>query len=325
MSQITYEQRYTISRLKNQGHSVEAIAKCIHKHRSSVYRELARNKDKRSGLYSFELAEKKCVERHKTKAKFRHFTQEIKEKSEELLREDYSPEQVVGFLKKHELAHVSHERLYQHIWENKKQKGDLHMHLRRQGRKYRKRGCSKNNRGIIKGRVTIDKRPKIVEKRKRFGDLEVDLIIGADHQNAIVTINDRASGVLKMKKVVTKEAKVVAKAINELLEEWIPYLHTITSDNGKEFSAHQMIAEALQIDYYFAHPYHSWERGANENLNGLVRQYFKKGSSFKHITDKQIKAVEEKLNHRPRKRFNYENPIFVMNQILFNPKVAFIT
>ncbi len=110
-----------------------------------------------------------------------------------------------------------------------------------------------------------------------------------------------------------------------MLEEWIPYLHTITADNGKEFAGHKEVAESLYIDYYFARPYHSWERGSNENLNGLVRQYFSKGSSFSSITEQRIKEIVLKLNSRPRKRFNYQNPIFVMDKLLFNQKVAFMS
>jgi len=192
-------------------------------------------------------------------------------------------------------------------------------------RKYRKRGSAKDNRGIITDKVMIDKRPSIVEKRARFGDLEVDLIIGQNHKQAIVTLNDRASGMLKMKKVNTKKAAEVAAAINEMLEDWMPYIHTITSDNGKEFANHKKVAFINNIDYYFANPYHSWERGSNENLNRLIRQYFPKKSDFRIITKQRIKQIEEKLNNRPRKRFNYENPIFVMNKLLFNQKVAFVT
>ena len=197
---------------------------------------------------------------------------------------------------------MSPERIYQHIWLDKAAKGDLHTHLRRQGRKYRKRGSSKDSRGIIKDRTSIDQRPDIVDKRERFGDLEVDLIIGKNHKQAILTINDRAesraSGMLKMKKVESKEAQVVTEAIIELLTDWKPYINTITADNGKEFAGHKFVAEELNIDYYFAHPYHSWERGSNENLNGLIRQYFKKGSDFSKLTPADIKRVEIKLNTR---------------------------
>ena len=218
---------------------------------------------------------------------------------------------------------VSVERIYQHIWTDKQSLGTLHTHLRRQGRKYRKRGSSKDSRGIIKDRISIEQRPEVVDQRKRFGDLEVDLIIGKNHNQAILTINDRASGILKMKKVISKESEVVTDAINELLEEWIPYINTITADNGKEFAGHKKVAKFLNVDYYFARPYHSWERGSNENLNGLIRQYFPKGSDFTKITKQRVKEVEKKLNTRPRKRFDYENPIFVMEKLLFNAKVAF--
>jgi IS30 family transposase len=325
MSQITSEQRYTISVLLKQGVKPKDIAKIIDKDRSSIYREINRNKDQRNGNYKAKLAERKCRKRHKTKPKFNRFTPEIKLKVKELIKEDYSPEQVHGFCKKEEIPCVSHETIYQHIWKDKKQKGSLYTHLRRQGRKYRKRGAAKDNRGIIKNRVGIEKRPDIVEKRERFGDFEVDLIIGANHKSAIVTLNDRASGVLKMKKVSSKEAKVVTKAINSLMEEWTPYLHTITADNGKEFAGHLEVAEFLNIDYYFARPYHSWERGSNENLNGLIRQYIKKKSDFRTLSDEYVKSIETKLNNRPRKRLNYQTPIFAMEKLLYNESVAFMS
>lgn len=130
---------------------------------------------------------------------------------------------------------------------------------------------------------------------------------------------------LKMKKVASKQAEQVSNTIVELLDEWRPYIKTMTADNGKEFAAHKHIAEQLNIDCYFARPYHSWERGSNENLNGLIRQYFKKSSDFTRITQVQVKAVEDKLNRRPRKRFDYENPIFVMDKLLFNNRVVFMT
>lgn len=324
MSHLTQEQRYTIAVMSKQGYSQKSIADIIEKDKSVISRELKRNSDIRNGEYRYELAVKKCQKRHKEKPKHIYFTDDIRKRSEQLLRLDHSPEQVVGILKKANDPSVSSERLYQHIWEDKKRKGTLHEHLRRQGRRYRKRGATKDSRGIIKNRISIEQRPEIVDHRERFGDLEVDLIIGKNHKQAILTINDRASGMLKMKKVPSKEAAVVGNAIVELLEEWKPFLKTITADNGKEFAAHQEVAKNLEIDYYFARPYHSWERGSNENLNGLIRQYFPKKTDFTTITDEKIKAIELKLNQRPRKRYKYENPIFVMDQLLFNPEVAFM-
>ncbi len=325
MKHLTAEQRYTIQMMLKEGFSRVKIAETIGKHKSVVYREIKRNCDKRSGEYRHDLAQRKYNNRQKEKPKKIHFTAAIRHDVETLLREDYSPEQVVGYLRKQKIAVVSVERIYQHIWKDKACNGTLHTHLRNQGRRYRKRGNKKDNRGIIKNRVLIDQRPEIVENRTRFGDLEVDLIIGKNHNQAIVTINDRASGMLKMKKVLSKSATEVSKAIVDCLQEWKPYIITMTADNGKEFSEHQFVAESLNIDHYFAHPYHSWERGSNENLNGLVRQYFKKSSDFTNITEQDIIEIENKLNRRPRKRFNYENPIFVMEKLLFNQTVAFVT
>ena len=325
MSHLTEHQRYTISTMLKSGYNQIEIAEVIERDKSVISREISRNKDKRSGEYRHDLANRKYRYRHKTKFKHKQFTIEVQNNVERLLRKDYSPEQVVGTLNKQGVKTVSIERIYQHIWQDKKQKGSLFEHLRNQGRKYRNRGSLKDNRGIITGKTMIDKRPNIVEERSRFGDLEVDLIIGKNHKQAIVTINDRASGMLKMKKVTSKKSIEVTNAINALLEDWIPYLHTITSDNGKEFAGHQKVAEITNIDYYFANPYHSWERGSNENLNGLIRQYIPKKSDFSLLSEDCIKQIEDKLNKRPRKRFNYENPIFVMNKLLFNQKVAFVT
>lgn len=324
MAHITLEQRYAIECMLNNDFSKSLIAKTIGKSKSVIGREINRNCDQRSGEYRSKLAQQKYEKRQRDKLKHISFTPEIRADVKELIEDDYSPEQVVGSLKKKGKPTVSIETIYQFIWADKKQNGDLHTHLRRQGRRYRKRGNSKDSRGIIKNRISIEQRPEIVEKRERFGDLEVDLIIGKNHKQALLTINDRASGILKICKVASKKAEEITQAINKTLEEWIPFIHTITADNGKEFAGHQEVAEYLNIDYYFARPYHSWERGSNENLNGLIRQYFPKGSDFTSITNQQIKYVESKLNNRPRKRFNYETPIFVMEKLLFNHKVAFM-
>ena len=325
MAHLTKEQRYVISCLLAKGKKQKEIADTIGKDKSVISREINRNKDQRSGLYNDDLANRKYISRQKDKPKRKRFTPEIKRYVENLLNEDYSPEQIVGVSKAQQIYCVSHERIYQYIWLDKKNNGELHTHLRRKGRRYRKRGSKKDSRGIIKNRVLIDQRPGIVEDRARFGDLEVDLIIGKNHKQAILTINDRASGMLKMKKVKSKESEVVTNAIVEILDDWIPYIHTMTADNGKEFAGHETVASNLDIDYYFAHPYHSWERGSNENLNGLVRQYFPKGSDFSSISDEDVIRVQEKINNRPRKRFRFKSPIFVMNNLLFNQKVAFVT
>ena len=169
-------------------------------------------------------------------------------------------------------------------------------------------------------RNPIENRPEIVNQKQRFGDFELDTVIGKNHKGAIVTLNDRSTGLFKIKKVATKESKIVKEAVIELLTELKPFLHTITSDNGKEFALHQEISKALNIDFYFANPYSPWERGANENLNGLLRQYVPKSSSFEDLTNEKLYEIQEKINNRPRKRFNFESPNY-----MFNQKVAFVT
>lgn len=326
MGQLTVEQRYTIQVLKKQGFSQKEIAKEIGKNASVVCRELQRNCDKRSGVYKAELAVKKCANRHKTKPKKKRFTDDIQQYVDCLIREDFSPEQIVGLSKIEQKQCVSVERIYQHIWTDKKQGGDLYLHLRTQGKRYRKRGASKDKRGQIVGRVGIEQRPKIVEEKTRFGDLEIDLVIGKNHKKAILTANDRATGKTKIALLNSKSCEEVKQKTVQILTEWKPYLHTITSDNGKEFASHKEISSDLEIDYYFARPYHSWERGANENYNGLLRQYFPKGYDFNLITQKDIEYVENKLNNRPRKRFGYLTPNQVYSQTINNNgKIAFIT
>lgn len=323
MSHLSYEQRYTIEVLLQDKKSKSEIAKLLSVNKTVIYRELKRNSDERNGVYKAKLAQSKYEKRLFSKPKYIKKTPELKQQIVTLLEQDYSPEQVNGFMKKNNQQTLSHESIYQMIWEDKKAKGTLYEHLRRKGRRYRKRGSSKDSRGKIIGRVGIEKRPKEAEERKVFGHFELDTIIGKGHKGAIITLNERASGMLWMRKVESKDAEIVIKKLAEMLEEIRPYLRSITGDNGKEFAAHQFITDEY-CDFYFANPYSPWERGSNENLNGLVRQYLPKKSDFNNYTDEQIKEIETKINNRPRKRFGYETPIFVMENLLFNPKVAFV-
>lgn len=197
------------------------------------------------------------------------------------------------------------------------------MHLRRKGRKYRKRGAAIDTRGIIKDRVDISLRPDIVDQKQRFGDLEIDTVIGKNHKGALLTINDRVSSMVWIAKLNGKNAAELALKVIEIMNPYKDLIHTITGDNGKEFADHKTICQGLGISFYFAKPYHSWERGANENTNGLIRQYFTKGSSFENIKDKDVAKVQDILNNRPRKKLNFLTPneYFFLN--LLNQKVAF--
>jgi IS30 family transposase len=325
MKHLTVEQRYTISVMLQKGYKQKQIAEAIGKDKSTVCRELRRNCDARSGEYRYELAQRKCDKRHQTKPKKIRFTEQVKAYVDTLLKNDFSPEQIAGRAKSKNVECVSHERIYQYVWADKKAKGSLFTHLRRKGRKYRKRGSAKDNRGIIKDRVDISQRPAIVNEKIRLGDLEIDTIIGKNHRGAILTINDRVSSYVWMAKLSGKNADELAMKAVEILRPHAHWIHTITADNGKEFADHKKIAQQIGIDFYFAKPYHSWERGANENTNGLIRQYFPKSSSFESITDKQIQYVQHKLNNRPRKKLGFLSANEFLSLKLSNQKVAFIT
>lgn len=302
------------------GYTQSDIARVINKNKSVISREISRNADSRSGQYKDDLAHRKYLKRQDYKAKPRTFTPEVENYIRERLHLKYSPEQISGVAKKNGDACVSHERIYQFIWKDKRQKGLLYLNLRNRGRRYKKRSVIYDKRGTILNRTDISQRPHEVEKRERFGDLEIDLIIGKNHKSAILTILDRATGMGKLQKLAGKDADQLASATIESLKDWEPFLHTITSDNGKEFASHQIIANQLNIDYFFAEPYASWQRGSNENYNRLVRQYIPKKVDFDCIPIDYIKFVETQINNRPRKRFNYKSP-----NHMFNQKVAFTT
>ena len=325
MAHLTMAQRYTISVLLKENYPQILIAERIGKDRSVVSRELKRNRDLRSNEYKPDLAQRKYEQRIDSKPKRINFTESIRLYVESKLRQEYSPEQIVGVSHLENIKCVSVERIYQYIWADKKNGGDLYIHLRNKGRKYRKRGAFKDKRGVIVDRVDIDQRPKIVEERSRFGDIELVTIVGKDHIGGLVSINDRMTGMIKISKITAKDALQVEQKTIEMLTQWKPLLHTLTSDNGKEFANHSAIKNALEVDFFFAKPHHPWERGSNENGNRLIRQYFPKGTDFTTISDQQVANVETILNNRPRKRHDFLSPLQVFNNLSFNQNVAFVT
>ena len=306
---LTVGQRYEISAYLRSGKSQKEIAQILGFNRSSLTREISRKADSRNGVYNPNFAQRKYENRMKKRSHYHRFNESLKLQVDILLQSDFSPEQVSGYLKLNEMEHVSHETIYLYIWNDKKQgEKQLYKHLRRRGRHYTKRGSKTNGRGFIKNRIDIDQRPPIVDEKTRFGDLEIDTVIGKNHKGALLTINDRATGLVWIRKLSGKDATPLTKAAIKALLPIKDIIHTITADNGKEFSFHEQIAKELNIFIYFAKPYHSWERRANENTNGLIRQYFPKGTDFGDITPEQVMHVQNILNSRPRKRLGYMNP-----------------
>jgi len=308
-TQLTHEQRYQIYSLLKAGHNQTEIANNIQVHKSTISRELRRNRGMKG--YRPKQAHEWALSR-RNKAK-RFIDASAWAWIEKLICFDLSPEQVSDWLKDNFGLQISHEWIYQYILRDKGAGGDLHRHLRCQ-KKRRKRYGSYDRRGKLKNRVSIDERPAIVDTRQRLGDWEVDTIIGKGHRHPIVSLVERKSRLALLKKVEHKTAQGVADAVIELLKSLPVRTHTITADNGKEFADHERIAYDLRTNVYFAHPYSSWERGSNENMNGLIRQYFPKKRSFVTITQQEIEFVMNRLNNRPRKCLGFKTP----NEVFFN-------
>jgi IS30 family transposase len=298
------------------GHNHTEIAGLLHVHKSTVGRDIKRNRGRRG--YRPRQADQKACNRRKTP---RRIVRIQWDEVDALLRQDWSPEQVSGWLKTQERKSVSHEWIYQHILADKHSGGDLYRHLRCQKQRRKRYGCY-DRRGTLPNRVSIDKRPEIVNSRQRLGDWEVDTVIGKGQQQAIVTLTERKSRLALIRKVDQRTAQAVKDAILVLLQPLKAQTHTLTSDNGKEFALHQQIAEQLQATFFFSHPYSAWERGANENMNGLLRQYFPKVQSFKTVTDDQITFAMHRLNNRPRKTLAFRTPFEVFSEL---SSVALVT
>jgi len=236
-------------------------------------------------------------------------TPEVIKVIEGKIRQDWSPEQISGWMKRHEYQSVSHETIYRYIWADKKKGGDLYKHLRHRGKKYNKKGKGKAGRGCIPDRTDIKARPSIVEEKNRIGDWEGDTVIGKQGSSVLITMVDRRTKLLQMKKSPRKTTDEVIEAVIAKLSPLREFIITTTLDNGKEFAAHKKLSEALGTSVFFATPYHSWERGLNEHTNGLIRQYFPKGTNFDDISDEEIERVEEMINMRPRASLSFETPL----------------
>lgn len=309
MEHLTEMQRYKLSWMLENKFSKTLIASELHVNRSTVHRELDRNGNKNTGVYDPKLAQQKYKKRMRKKPKSARFTDKMKALARDKLGQQWSPEQIVGWCRLHGVKMVSHETLYQWIYNGDGR--DLRDNLRHRGRKRQKRANKNSYRGLIPNRVDISERPSVVDERSRLGDIEVDTVVGRGRSGNIVTMVDRASGMLWAELVPTLEAGVVCPAVSRMLLPYRHILKTITFDNGREFSRHADIANALGTDNYFTKPYHSWEKGSVENANGLLRQYFKKGSSFHGVSKDDVQRAYDLINHRPRKRFGFRSPIEV--------------
>lgn len=311
--QLTQAQRYQIYALRKTKHTLTEIAGVIGVNKSTISRELKRNRGKRG--YRPQQAHEKALGR-RVKA-IPRITPEVWATVEALLKQDWSPEQIAGRLKKEQDICISHEWIYQHILSDKQAGGTLYKHLRCQ-KKRRKRYGTYERRGKLPNCRSIEERPAIVNARKRLGDWEVDTLLGSKHKNVMVTLTERKSRLVLVGKVKERTAQAVQSQICTLLLPFKDKVHTLTSDHGKEFANHEEIAEVLDLNFYFAHPYAAWERGTNENTNGLLRQYFPKKSDFTSVSNKELDQAMLRLNSRPRKSLHFKSPL----EVFYNTTVA---
>ena len=303
---LTSIQRNQIEVLLQTKTPVKVISQFLDTHKTTIYREIKRNRTKRA--YSARYAQQLSTERKERFGRKRKFTQDMKKSiTEKMEKDQWSPKQIAGFSKLNNAPMVSHETIYKLIRQDKKEGGLLWTHTRHR-LKHRKHPVS-GKQVNIKNKVSIDLRPAIVDTQERCGDWEIDTIIGENGKGAILTITERKTGFLLMEKMKCgKQAQGLANAAIRMLFAYRETVHTITSDNGSEFAEHELIAKKLKSNFYFAHPYSSWERGLNEYTNKLIRQYVIKGTNFNLYDNEFIQLVQNKINRRPREKLKFQTP-----------------
>ncbi len=305
MSQLTQEQRYTISAMYRQSYKQKEIADAIEKDKSVVSRELKRTRNPK-GVYSCDYARMLVEVRKDRLRRCRKFTEEVRNRIERYMRnEQMSPEQIVGFCRGKGYSMVSVERIYRYIRKDKENGGDLYKNCRH-ALKHRKRPVGRHY--PIKDRVSIDERPSDANG-KRFGDWEMDLIVGANNKGAMGTLVERSTGHSLIRKLSRgKDARGVCETVIAMLLPYKKHVLTITTDYGPEFAEHKLLAKALDTKVYFAHPYCSWEKGLIEYTNKLYRQYIPKGANFEDFSDDDVLQIQYKINRRPRKKLSFNSP-----------------
>ncbi|MCB1733544.1 MAG: IS30 family transposase [Gammaproteobacteria bacterium] len=296
------------SALRKQGLSARAIARAVGCHPSTICREVNRNRCN-DGHYRPSKADSRTRTRRSNSRRNGHFDRRHFQRVEALMRtEQWSPEQISGYLRRTGEMHISHETIYLHVWANKAAGGDLYRHLRQAGKQRRKRYGAYDSRGRLAGKRHISERPKGVEGRRRFGHWEIDTVLGKGSKHCIVTVVERKSGYLMIGQLNARTTAELNARTAKLIARCPNRFKTITADNGTEFHGYAQLEQHTPVRFYFATPHHSWERGTNENTNGLIRQYLPKGESMAGLTQQRCNAIADKLNRRPRKRLGYRTP-----------------
>src|ERR1041384_1171235 len=312
--QLTLGERYMLAALRKQGFNQSQIARALGRHRSTISREIRRNRARADGRYRATTAQERTNGRRARARRNLRFTPQDFALVEQLLCRQWSPEQVSGHLARHGLLSISHETIYRHVWRDKRAGGLLYTHLRGARKRRRKRYGAYDSRGKLAGKRPISERPAEVETRRRTGHWEIDTVLGTGSLDCIVSLVERKSGLVIIGKLEDRTTHSLNKRVLHLINRQPRPFQTITADNGTEFHDYKEIEERTNVTFYFATPHHSWERGSNENANGLIRQYLPKGKSMAGLSQQQCNAIARRLNTRPRKRLGFRTPLECFNE-----------
>ncbi|WP_037992927.1 IS30 family transposase [Teredinibacter turnerae] len=305
--QLTTDERYTLAAYRIQRLSQAEIARRMGRSPSTISRELKRNRTN-AGIYTASKAVSRTSRVRRESRRKWYFSDAELQIVVALIRLDWSPEQVSLWLKKCRVLSISHSTIYRYIWYNYFFHGTLYKHLRQSNKKRRKKYRSRDSRGVLPNKAHITERPISAENKSRIGHFEIDTVHGSRDQHSIVTLVDRKSKFTIIGKLKNRSTEELNRKVVKLIKKQVNQVKTITADNGTEFHQYKVIENKTDATFYFANPYHSWERGLNENTNGLIRQYLPKRQSMRHITQKDCDAIALKLNRRPRKCLNMKTP-----------------
>jgi IS30 family transposase len=307
--QITFAERYTLGLLRQWGVSPAAIARVLGRHRSTVLREVRRNCAHSDATYRPQLADWYARGRRSRSRRNRRFTPADWDRIQALLRADWSPEQVAGRLRLQGALRISHETIYRYLWADKRSGGTLYQHLRGARKRCRKRYSAYDSRGRLAGKRPITARPAAANARRHVGHWEADTMLGDSQAGPrVLSLVERKTGYLLLGQLARRTSAHVNRRAQRLIRRQPYPVQTITVDNGTEFHEYAALERTTATRFYFATPHHAWERGTNENTNGLIRQYLPKGHSMAHLTQHDCNRIATKLNRRPRKRLGYRTP-----------------
>lgn len=306
--QLSRDERYAIAGMKARGHSKREIGRCLGRSASTICREMKRNSFDQTDKYWADRAHALAIgRRHKSRRNSQYSQQEWTE-VEAQLQQEWSPKQIVGTRYLELKPTMSYETIYRRIRVDRKKGGRLWTHMRHMGKAFRKRKGSPATRGRLVGKRHISERPAAVELRQEVGHCEGDTVMGADLRHCVLTLVERATGFVQIKKLSARTKEQAAAGLAQCVIKLHGVIKTITLDNGTEFHDYKLVEQQFGVPFYFATPYHSWERGSNENTNGLIRQYLPKGKCLKNLTQAECDAIATKLNNRPRERLGFRTP-----------------